>query len=87
MIIEPKNETPWPKKSSRKSRCRRSGPMSIVASFSAERTRPGSGTGRRGPEPLGLAEVVSAHRVLLPAPKRKQETTWSSTSPAACMNA
>ena len=43
--------------------------------------------GRGGPEALGLAEVVSAHRVLLPAPKRKQETTWSSTRPAACMNA
>ena len=49
VIIEPKNETPWPKKSRRKSRCRFSGPMSIVASLRAERTRPGSGTGGAGP--------------------------------------
>ena len=49
VIIEPKKETPWPKKRRRKSRCRFSGPMSIVASFSAERTRPGSGTGGAGP--------------------------------------
>ena len=38
-------------------------------------------------EALGLAEVVSAHWAVLAAPKRKQETTWSSTRPAACMNA
>ena len=60
MIIEPKNVVAWPTKSSRKSRCRRSGPMSIVASRD-EPARARTRDRRSGTEPLGLVQLVAGH--------------------------
>jgi hypothetical protein len=71
VTIEPKNERPRPAVRSRKSRCLRSGPMSIVASFSSARAPPGSGTGGAGAS-RSVSRISSFTAAVSPALKRDQ---------------